>query len=171
MRHFVLGEAHRYGERVASMIRMLFPGTCSHVHARVTTPQSIIPPPLLHLHLPWCTDVLRLELFDNMEVYGDIVVRYASEAVGAFEFYLVSAKKKTSFYSNSLGFTSAVQEPSNLFAGHFRPRLRCCAWAIGMYSVLRTPTWGRRRVCRSDDTGVHSLHWSQPRPVWVASFP
>jgi hypothetical protein len=75
MSHFVLGEAHRYGERVASMIRMLFPGTCSHVHAGVTSPQSIILPPLFHRHLQWRTDVLRLELFDNMEVYGDIVVR------------------------------------------------------------------------------------------------
>ena len=94
MTHSVLGEEHRYGERVASLIRRLFPVTCSHVQASVDSPQSIVVPHLFHRALAWRTDVLSQEVLENKEVYGDILVSLAFEAVGALKFYLAYGKRK-----------------------------------------------------------------------------
>ena len=107
MSHSVLGEEHRYGERVASLIRRLFPVTCSHVQASVDSPQSIVVPHLFHRGLAWRTEDSNQEVLENKEVYGDILVRLAFEAEGAFKLNLVAGKRKQ----------------------------------------------------------LHSLHWSQPRPV------
>ena len=93
MTQSVLGEEHRYGERVASLIRQLFPGTCSHVHASGDSPQSIIVPHLFHRGIQWRTDPLSQEVLENKEVFGDIVVSLAFEAVSALILHMSGRKQ------------------------------------------------------------------------------
>jgi hypothetical protein len=94
MTQSVLLEEHRYGERVASLIRELFPEECSHVHASVDSPQSMSVPHLFHCDTEWRTNTLSEEVLENKEVYGDLVVCLAFEAVNAFKMYLISREEK-----------------------------------------------------------------------------
>jgi hypothetical protein len=94
MSQSVLNEEHRYGDRVASLIRTLFADECSHVHASVNSPQSIIVPHLFLRETKWRTDASSKEVLENKEVYGDLVVSLAFEAVNAFKLYLLSPQAK-----------------------------------------------------------------------------
>ena len=74
MSQSVLTVEHRSGDLVASLIRTLFPDECSHVHASVNSPQSIIVPHLIPCETEWRTDASSKEELEHKEVYGDLVL-------------------------------------------------------------------------------------------------
>jgi hypothetical protein len=93
MRKSGLIEEHRYGERVASLIRQLFPETGSHVAASGDSPESIFVPHLFHRAIQWRSDPSSQEVLENKEVFGDIVVSLAFEAVSALILHMSGRKQ------------------------------------------------------------------------------